>query len=185
MGYVIVFMSCCAGYLLELACLHLKKLAHIPCTALTWTPQRGSLKETVGINTNQLPIEEEQYFFLIKFKGCKKFNGAFLHCQRMKVISRLNYPLPSYVFFWPFYKLYQIFLTRNKHKEQNTKTIHIHLHHVLEVFFIMRIHQMWCSHKGQCFHHWLILLHELGQAKVCYVCLEGVGIKKYVSSLSQ
>jgi hypothetical protein len=63
MGYVIVFMSCCAGYLLELACLHLKKLAHIPCTALTWTPQRGSLKETVGINTNQLPIEEEQYFF--------------------------------------------------------------------------------------------------------------------------
>ncbi len=86
-------------------------------------------------------------------------------------------------FFWPFYKLYQIFLTRNKHKEQHAKTIHIHLHHVLKVFFIMRTHQMWCSHEGQCFHHWLILLHEFGQAKVCYVCLEGVGIKKNVSSL--
>jgi len=67
MGYVRVFMSCCAGYLLESTCLHLKKLAHIPCTALTWSPQRGSLKETVGINTNHLPIEEEQYFFLVKF----------------------------------------------------------------------------------------------------------------------
>ncbi len=87
-------------------------------------------------------------------------------------------PTPQIWFFWPFYKLYHIFLTRNKHKEQHPKTIHIHLHHVLD-----RVHQTWCSHKGQCFHHWLILLHELGQAKVCYVCLEGVGIKKNVSSL--
>jgi hypothetical protein len=37
---------------------------------------------------------------------------------------------------------------------------------------------MWCSHKGQCFHHWLILLHELGQVKSAMYAWKVLGSKR-------